>query len=142
MEKIKKWNLQATYLANTKCLLGLFVPGPVGLHLIVYISYKIIIQFFQIPTICITHDKIKRKYKLHQTLRNIHNWYLGMLPKLMKIFILFHTPYLQNKKQHTEYKHNNFTNSSAKYIFYLIKIFHKMFDCKIQHQQKTSYFME
>lgn len=33
-----------TYLARTNCWLGLFVPGPVGLHLIVYISWNTISQ--------------------------------------------------------------------------------------------------
>ena len=32
---------QTVYLANSNCWLGLFVPGPVGLHRIVYISCKI-----------------------------------------------------------------------------------------------------
>lgn len=32
---------QCIYLARTNCWLGLFVPGPVGLHRMVYISYKI-----------------------------------------------------------------------------------------------------
>jgi len=33
-------NKKLSYLANTNFLLGLFVPGPVGLHLIVYTSYE------------------------------------------------------------------------------------------------------
>jgi len=32
-------NKKLSYLANTNFLLGLFVAGPVGLHLIAYISY-------------------------------------------------------------------------------------------------------
>lgn len=42
----------------------------------------------------------------NQILKNIPNWYLGMLPKVMNKCILLHTPYLQNEKTKNMYNTN------------------------------------
>lgn len=77
---------QCIYLARTNCWLGLLEPGPVGLHRMVYISYKIMHP---------SDITIWESYTKNSQMEN--NKYLNMFPQIMQVFVLLHTPYLCQK---------------------------------------------